>query len=378
MGFYNEMSGYLPKLDMWQREAEKISGKQIKEILDKEILTPWDFYTLLSDEAGMYLEEMAQRAQRITIQNFGKIIFLYTPLYLANYCENRCAYCGFNSDNRIKRSKLTLEEVEQEAKAIAETGLRHILVLTGESRYHSPVSYISDCVRVLRKYFTSISIEIYPLKETEYAQLIAEGIDGLTIYQETYNEKTYNDVHLAGPKKDFINRLETPERACRAGIRAVNIGALLGLDENWVNETFFTGLHAAYLQRKFLDTEISVSPPRMRPYPGRAFQPACNVTDRNLVQILLALRIFLPRVGITVSTRETEDFRNNLLPLGVTKMSAGSSTSVGGRVHNESESQFDIADGRSVQEMHDFLVDEGYQPIYKDWQEIMSGEGLTG
>jgi 2-iminoacetate synthase len=345
-----------------------VTGADIERTLAKEALVERDFLNLLSEQAVPYLERMAQKAHQLTVQNFGRVILLYTPLYLANYCVNQCAYCGFNVTNRITRKKLTLEEVEKEARAIAQTGLRHILILTGESRQHTPVSYIEDCVRVLKNYFDSISIEIYPLTEEEYGQLVAAGVDGLTLYQEVYDPITYDEIHLAGPKKDYRFRLAAPERACRARMRAVNIGALLGL-QDWRKEAFFTGLHAAYLQDKYLDTEISVSLPRLRPHVGN-FAPRSVVSDRDLVQILLALRLFLPRAGITISTRERAEFRDNLLPLGVTKMSAGSCTSVGGHLEEATEGQFDIADQRSVREMHAMLVSRGYQPLYKDWHHL--------
>jgi 2-iminoacetate synthase len=345
-----------------------VTGADIERTLAKEALVERDFLNLLSEQAVPYLERMAQKAHQLTVQNFGRVILLYTPLYLANYCVNQCAYCGFNVTNRITRKKLTLEEVEKEARAIAQTGLRHILILTGESRHHTPVSYIEDCVRVLKNYFDSISIEIYPLTEEEYGQLVAAGVDGLTLYQEVYDPITYDEIHLAGPKKDYRFRLDAPDRACRARMRAVNIGALLGL-QDWRKEAFFTGLHAAYLQDKYLDTEISVSLPRLRPHVGN-FAPRSVVSDRDLVQILLALRLFLPRAGITISTRERAEFRDNLLPLGVTKMSAGSCTSVGGHLEEATEGQFDIADQRSVREMHAMLVSRGYQPLYKDWHHL--------
>lgn len=345
-----------------------VTEADIERTLAKEALVERDFLNLLSEQAVPYLERMAQKAHQLTVQNFGRVILLYTPLYLANYCVNQCAYCGFNVTNRITRKKLTLEEVEKEARAIAQTGLRHILILTGESRHHTPVSYIEDCVRVLKNYFDSISIEIYPLTEEEYGQLVAAGVDGLTLYQEVYDPITYDEIHLAGPKKDYRFRLAAPERACRARMRAVNIGALLGL-QDWRKEAFFTGLHAAYLQDKYLDTEISVSLPRLRPHVGN-FAPRSVVSDRDLVQILLALRLFLPRAGITISTRERAEFRDNLLPLGVTKMSAGSCTSVGGHLEEATEGQFDIADQRSVPEIHAMLVSRGYQPLYKDWHHL--------
>ena len=367
MSFYNE---YIKYRDFnFENFFEKLTDEHIVRAINKEKLDEYDFLTLLSERAEKHLEEMAQKANRLTLQHFGKVIFLYTPMYLANYCVNQCAYCGFNVTNKIVRKKLELDEVEREAEAIAETGLKHILILTGESRKKTPLSYIKDCVKILKKYFSSITIEIYPLTEEEYRELVVAGVDGLTVYQEVYNEKTYDKIHIRGPKKDYRFRLDTPERACRASMRSVNIGALLGL-ENWRSESFFTGLHASYLQNKYLDTEISVSLPRMRPHAG-SFQSVYRVEDKNIVQIMLALRLYMPRVGITISTRERAEFRDNLIGLGVTKMSAGSSTKVGGHtLGEESDGQFDISDPRSVEEMKITIYKKGYQPVFKDWHAI--------
>ncbi|MBM7615873.1 2-iminoacetate synthase ThiH [Alkaliphilus hydrothermalis] len=346
-----------------------ITGSDILRILQQQKLSHLDFLTLLSPKASNYLEEMAQRAHELSVQYFGKTILLYTPMYLSNHCVNRCAYCSFNVDHDIKRDKLTLEEIEEEAKAIAKTGLKHILILTGESRKETPVSYILEATKVLKKYFSSISIEIYPLSTEEYMQVIDAGVDGLTIYQEAYDEDVYKKVHLAGPKKDYHFRLEAAERACEAKIRSVNIGALLGLGQ-WRQEAFMTGLHANYLQNKYMDVEVSVSLPRMRPHIG-AFDDLDFVDDRDLVQILLALRIFLPHGGITISTREMANYRDHLIPLGVTKMSAGVTTAVGGHSsQEEGTSQFEIGDHRSVEEIKEAIIGKGYQPIFKNWMPI--------
>jgi 2-iminoacetate synthase len=261
--------------------------------------------------------------------------------------------------------------VKKEAEIIAATGLKHVLILTGESRQESPVSYIAECVRILTQYFTSISIEIYPLEESEYTELISAGVDGLTIYQEVYDTEIYAQMHPAGPKRNYRFRLEAPERACRAGMRTVNIGTLLGLN-NWRKEAFFTGLHADYLQNRFPEIEISISPPRIRPHLG-GFQPAFKVSDRNLVQYMVAFRLFMPRGGITISTRESSGLRDHLVKLGATKMSAGSCTAVGGRTEHDSTGQFEISDERSVAEMAGMLYSQRYQPVYKDWQILSDG-----
>lgn len=367
MSFYNEYSK-IKDFDFSNFFSE-ITKQDIQRVINKEKLDKYDFLTLLSPAAENFLEEMAQKSHRLTVQNFGKIMHLFTPMYIANHCVNKCSYCGFNVSNNIIRKKLTLEEIEQEAKAISKTGLRHILILTGESKKDSPVSYIINAVKILKKYFDSIAIEVYPLTEEEYSKVVKAGVDSLTIYQEVYNEEIYDRVHIAGPKKNYDFRLNAPERACKARIHSVNIGALLGLDD-WRKEGFFTGLHALYLQNKYSDTEISVSLPRIRPHAG-SFNDIFLVDDKSLVQILLALRLFLPRAGITISTRESQNFRDNLIPLGVTKMSGGVSTEVGGHSSKtKSDSQFEISDKRSVEEMKRILLSKGYQPVFKDWLQI--------
>ncbi|MEN6319652.1 MAG: 2-iminoacetate synthase ThiH [Syntrophaceae bacterium] len=369
MSFYKEIKRYdtFDFDDFFAYTASDTVGK----IIAKNRLHERDYLILLSPTAEHHLEEMAQKAHQLTVQHFGRVILLYTPLYLSNFCVNHCLYCGFQVTNRLERKKLTPVEVEKEAEIIAATGLKHILILTGESRQESPVSYIAECAHILNHYFTSISIEIYPLEESEYAELISAGVDGLTIYQEVYDTEIYGQMHPAGPKRNYRFRLEAPERACRAGMRTVNIGTLLGLN-NWRKEAFFTGVHADYLQNKFPEIEISISPPRIRPHLG-GFQPAFKVSDRNLVQYMVAFRLFMPRGGITISTRESSDLRDHLVKLGATKMSAGSCTAVGGRTEYDSTGQFEISDKRSVSEMAGMLYSQRYQPVYKDWQILSDG-----
>lgn len=345
---------------------KKITNSDIQRIISKNRLTVYDYLALLSPTAEKHLEAIAQKAHYLTVQQFGHSMLLYTPLYLANYCVNQCVYCGFHAHNKIERKRLTLEQVKAEAEAIAATGLKHIIILTGESRHYSSVSYIKECVQTLKEKFTSISIEIYPLDTEEYKELVTSGVDGMTIYQETYHEQTYAELHPAGPKRNYRYRLDAPERACQAGMRTVNIGALLGLSD-WRTEAFLTGVHADYLQRNYADVEISMSPPRMRPHVG-GFPPKVIVSDKNLVQYVLAFRLFMPRGGITLSTRESAALRNNMIKLGVTKMSAGSCTAVGGHSEEASVGQFDISDERTVADMVAMLYSQNYQPVYKDWQ----------
>ncbi|MCF7908101.1 MAG: 2-iminoacetate synthase ThiH [Candidatus Omnitrophica bacterium] len=331
---------------------------------------------LLSLEAEKSLEAMAQKAKTLTLQNFGKTISLYTPLYLSNYCENECLYCGFNANNKIPRRKLKIDELKKEAKFIAKTGLQHILILTGESKKLSPLSYIKESVKILNKLFSSISIEIYPLSQTEYKELIAAGVDGLTIYQEVYSQSEYKKLHPAGPKQDYQFRLDAPERAARAGIRTINIGSLLGLAP-WRKEAFFMLKHAEYLQNKYPEIEMSISLPRLRPQFNN-FQTPYEVSDKNIVQIITAARIFMPRLGITLSTRENSQLRNNLIKLGITKMSAGSTTAVGGhtleKTYIKNSLQFEISDKRDVSQIKIMLLKEGYQPVLKDWVGALQNE----
>lgn len=353
----------------FQEIFSKITSIDVERVLKKDRLTRDDYMVLLSPAAEDYLEEMAQRAHQLTVQHFGKTMQLFLPLYVSDYCVNTCKYCSFSVDNVFPRKRLTMEEVEQEAKAIRDKGIEHIILLSGESRMHSSVEYLKECMTVLKKYFSSVGIEIQPMDQVDYEELVSSGIDGLTVYQEVYNEDIYREIHTKGPKRDYRYRLDTPERGCRAGMRSVNIGALLGLDD-WRKESFISGLHAQYLQHTYLETEIGTSFPRIRPNAG-GFQPNVDVSDKNLVQAMLALRIFLPRVGITISTRENPAFRDHIIPLGVTKMSAASSTEVGGYTNpDDTQSQFEISDERSVDEIRDLLHSKSYQPVMKDWQII--------
>lgn len=376
MGYYEICSKY--KNFEWEKAFGAISEGDVEKAIASEDAGVKGFMALLSPAAQTLLEKTARRSHEITLRYFGRTIQLYTPMYLSNYCDNSCVYCAFNTNNKIERRALTLKEVREEACSIASTGLKTILILTGESRQMSPISYIKDCVRVLKEYFSSISIEIYPLTETEYSLLISTGVDGLTIYQEVYEEDIYNRMHPSGPKSGYRFRLDAPDRGAKSGMRSINIGALLGLGE-WRKEAFFLGLHAKYLQDKFPDAEIGVSIPRVRRQamyrygtgqPG-GFKAPYAVSDENIVQIIVSLRLFLPRIGITVSTRERASLRENLVPLGITKMSAGSTTRVGGRIgtreEHEGTEQFEILDKRSVGEIKRMLESKNYQPVLKDW-----------
>ncbi|MDQ0191786.1 2-iminoacetate synthase ThiH [Paenibacillus wynnii] len=363
MSFYETLG----RLEQYPYEQlwKQYTTNDVLRVLGKDSLDEADLLILLSPAADPLLENMAQKAQQLTRSHFGHAMQLFTPMYLADFCVNHCTYCSFSSIYDFPRKKLSLDEVRREAENIAATGLRHILILTGESRKDNPVSYIKECVEVLREYFTSISIEINPLATAEYQELLKAGVDGLTLYQEVYHQETYKQLHVKGPKRIYRNRLDAPERGCQAGFRSVNIGALLGMHD-WRQEAFLSAMHARYLQDRYPDCEISLSTPRFRPYLGE-FNPECDVSDRALVQIILAYRLFLPRSGITLSTREPAVLRDHLIHLGITKMSAGVSTEVGGHTLEGGTPQFEISDSRSVQEITEMLYVNSFQPVFKDW-----------
>ena len=341
-----------------------IDDYHVEKSLYKEKKTDRDFLNLLSDAAVPYMEEMAGEARKLTLNNFGRAIQLYVPLYIANYCSNECAYCGFSRKNRIGRSVLSPEEIEQNAVEIVKTGMKHILLLTGEAPELTPLSYLVDAVKILRRYFASVSIEIFPMETDDYQTLKAAGVDGLTVYQEVYDRQIYDQVHLSGKKKDYIYRLDTPERGAAAGFRAINIGTLFGLGDPLM-EAFFAGLHAEYLQNKYPEAEISLSLPRLNEAEG-SFQAIHPLSDKKFVQFILAYRLFLPRAGIAISTRERADFRDHLVPLGITKMSAGSVTSVGGYTAGGTP-QFEVSDNRNAADIAKMIEAQGYEPVYKDW-----------
>jgi 2-iminoacetate synthase len=304
------------------------------------------------------------------VQHFGRTIQLFIPLYISNYCSNQCLYCGFNRTHAIARRKLTPAQIEGEARAIAATGMQHILLLTGEAPEVTPMEYIEASVRLLKKYFASVAIEIFPVDEASYVRLRQAGADGLTLYQEVYDPEIYRRLHPAGPKADYRWRLDAPERGARAGLRAVNIGALIGLGDPR-REVFYGALHARYLDDRYLDVEVGLSLPRFNPAEGD-FRPDHPIADRTFVQFLLALRLFQPRAPLTVSTRESAGFRDRLIPLGVTRFSAGSCTGVGGYAEPEERDvpQFEVSDRRSVAEVARAIAARGYQPVYKDWDRI--------
>lgn len=367
VSFAEEMKAY-SALDV-SKAVHGCQSRDVIRVLSKDRLGPEDLLALLSPVAGTMLEDLARRAAEISLRHFGRAVQLFTPLYVSDFCTNRCVYCGFNAEQGSKRRQLSLEEVRVEAEHIAATGLRQILVLTGDARAKAPPDYLEQVLTVLREFFPSLLLEIYALTQEEYARMIAAGAEGLTIYQETYDQELYARLHPGGPKRDYAFRLDAPERACRAGMRWVGIGALYGLGD-WRMDAFWAALHARRLQDRYPGAEIGLSLPRMRPHAG-AWQPEHPVSDRELTQILLAQRLYLPRASITLSTREAPRLRDNLLPLGVTRLSAGVSTSVGGHGADQAGTpQFEVADDRSVGEIATMLRNKGFQPVFKDWQPL--------
>jgi 2-iminoacetate synthase len=360
---------------------EKISRLRWEEI-EKQIMscTPDDvaralaarslgmdgLISLLSPAAEQAMEEMAQRAHRLTQQRFGRVISLFAPLYLSNECTNSCVYCGFNVQNTVDRLTIAAEQVEAEASFLYSQGFRHILLVSGEAPQAVTMEYLTKILQKLRHSFSSISIELYPMPTGDYQTLISNGVDGLIVYQETYNEKSYRDVHPAGSKSNYRWRLETPERGGEAGFRRIGIGALLGLN-NWRVEGFFLALHARYLLRNFWKSHITISFPRLRPAAGE-YKPPYPVSDAQLLQLITALRLLLPDAGLVLSTREPAYLRDNLIPVGITSMSAGSCTAPGGYAHEvQAQAQFDIADHRSPEAVAKIIKEKGYDPVWKDW-----------
>ncbi|MBL4933115.1 2-iminoacetate synthase ThiH [Clostridium paridis] len=346
---------------------ENYTEIDVKKALAKDTLSIEDYAAILSPAAMPLLETMARKSMEETKKHFGNSVCLFTPLYIANYCENHCVYCGFNCMNKIHRGMLSLEEIEAELKEIALTGLQEILLLTGESRHMSGVQYIGDAVKLASKYFSTVGIEIYPLNSDEYAFLHECGADFVSVYQETYNTDKYEQVHLRGPKRIFPYRFNAQERAILGGMRGVSFGALLGLDD-FRKDAFAAGLHAYFIQQKYPHAEVSFSTPRLRPYINNADNNPNDVHEKQLLQVMLAYRLFMPFAGITISTRERAGFRDNVIGLAATKISAGVKVGVGGHSEEEKgDEQFEISDPRSVNEVHEMILTKGLQPVYTDY-----------
>lgn len=349
-------------------DYNQYTKEDVKRALSHDIRTPEDFAALLSPAAEPFLEEMAALAKEETRRHFGNSVYLFTPIYISNYCENHCVYCGFHCKNNIRRAKLDYEGIEQEMKAIAATGLEEILILTGESRNMSDVKYIGEACKIARNYFKMVGIEVYPMNTDEYAYLHACGADYVTVFQETYCSDIYEKLHLSGHKRVFPYRVNAQERALIGGMRGVAFGALLGLGD-FRKDAFATGIHAYLLQRKYPHAEISFSCPRLRPIAGDTTIHSGNVHETQLLQVILSYRLFMPFAGITVSTRERSEFRNHVAGLAATKLSAGVSTGIGGHGEEEEQGdgQFEIADERSLEEVVTALRDFGLQPVMNDY-----------
>ncbi|MBQ8187572.1 MAG: 2-iminoacetate synthase ThiH [Clostridia bacterium] len=351
------------------------TARDVRAALDHETCSVEDFKALLSPAAEPFLEEMAQKARTETSKHFGNTVYLFTPLYIANYCENYCVYCGFNCYNHIHRMKLNMEQIEHEMKVIADSGMEEILILTGESRSQSNVEYIGEACKLARKYFRMVGLEIYPVNTDEYRYLHDCGADYVTVFQETYDAEKYETLHLLGHKRVWPYRFDAQERALRGGMRGVAFSALLGLSD-FRKDALASALHVYYLQRKYPHAEMSLSCPRLRPIINNDKLSPLDVGEKQLCQILCAYRIFLPYVGITVSSRESAAFRNGIVKIAATKVSAGVSTGIGdheskytGREDDaaKGDEQFEIDDSRSFETMYRDMSDEGLQPVLNDY-----------
>ena len=350
-------------------DYDQYTAADVRAALSHEYRTLEDFKALLSPAAQPFIEEIAQAAQLETRKHFGNSVCMFTPLYISNYCENYCIYCGFNCHNKINRAKLNASEIEKEMAAIAKTGLQEILILTGESKKMSDVKYIGEACKIARKYFKVIGLEVYPMNSDEYAYLHECGADYVTVFQETYNSDKYETLHLAGHKRIFPYRVNAQERALKGGMRGVGFAALLGLDD-FRKAALATGYHAYLLQKKYPRAEIAFSCPRLCPIINNDRINPKDVHETQLLQVVCAYRLFMPFASITISTREVARVRDNLVNIAATKISAGVSTGIGSHVddiEDKGDDQFEISDGRSVDEVFNALLDNGLQPVMSDY-----------
>ncbi|MCM1360994.1 MAG: 2-iminoacetate synthase ThiH [Clostridiales bacterium] len=361
--------------EMESYDYDSYTAADVRTALSHENCTVEDLKALLSPAAEPFLEKMAERARLETQKHFGNTVYLFTPLYIANHCENYCVYCGFNCYNDIKRMKLDMEQIEHEMQIIADSGMEEILILTGESRSQSGVEYIGEACRLARKYFKMVGVEIYPVNTDEYRYLHECGVDYVTVFQETYDSDRYEQLHLMGHKRVWPYRFDAQERALMAGMRGVAGSALLGLSD-FRKDALASALHMYYLQRKYPHAEISLSCPRLRPIVNNEAINPLDVHERQLCQVLCAYRIFMPFCGITVSSRESETFRNGIVKIAATKVSAGVSTGIGDHeskytgkenVSEGGDEQFEINDGRSFKKMYDDMSGDGLQPVLNDY-----------
>ena len=346
------------------------SKEKIERILSQESISFTDFLCLLSPLAEAFLEKMAAKAHAISVQRFGKTIQLYNPIYISNECNNQCKYCGFRHDSKLERKTLTLEEFEQELEFLLEQGFKNILLVSGENKKSVNINYLENIIKKTLEKCPYVSLEIYPLSLEEYKRLNKAGASGVTIYQETYHRETYLAVHGKGTKQNFDARIDVPDIICQAGYKNIGIGALLGLYD-WRYDAAISALHAEYLMKTYWKTKVSLSIPRLKNVP-EDFKIINPVSDKNLVQIITAFRIFLPDVGIALSTRESPELRDNLIPLGITQMSAGSKTNPGGYATSQGLKQFPVVDDRSTKQVVCAIMAKGYEPVWKDWDEVFN------
>ncbi|MBR3646183.1 MAG: 2-iminoacetate synthase ThiH [Lachnospiraceae bacterium] len=360
---------------MNEYDYNKYTAVDVRRALEKSVCTVEDFKALLSPAAEPFLEEMAKKAKMETTKHFGNTVYIFTPLYIANYCENYCVYCGFNCYNDINRMKLSIEQIEKEMKVIADSGMEEILILTGESRSKSDVKYIGEACKLARKYFRMVGLEIYPVNTDEYKYLHECGADYVTVFQETYDIEKYETLHLLGHKRVWPYRFDAQERALRGGMRGVAFSALLGLSD-FRKDALASALHVYYLQRKYPSAEMSLSCPRLRPIINNSTINPLDVHEKQLCQIICAYRIFLPFVGITVSSRESKEFRDGIVKIAATKVSAGVSTGIGDHESKytgkdsdqlEGDEQFEINDARSIDKMYEDITSNGLQPVLNDY-----------
>ena len=358
----------------WDNIKEQIyttTAEDVRSVLTKKKRNVQDFLTLISPAASPFLEAMAQLTQRLTQQRFGKTIQLYAPLYVSNECNNICTYCGFSFNNKIKRRTLTDAELLQEADILKKMGVEHILLVSGEANHIVGQAYFLNALEVLKPHFANISIEVQPLSAKQYTELQQAGTHAVMVYQETYHKEVYKTYHPKGKKSNFNFRLDTPDRIGQASIHKIGLGVLLGL-ENWRVDSFFTALHIDYLQKKYWKSKYSVSFPRLRPAQG-IIEPNFVMNDRDLLQLICAYRIWNFDLEISISTRESAIFRNNVIGIGATSMSAGSKTNPGGyTTDEESLEQFEISDERPMEVFREVIKQKGYDPVMKDWDRSYS------
>ncbi|HSD06269.1 2-iminoacetate synthase ThiH [Flavobacterium sp.] len=362
--------------DSIQTKIYQTSAREVEQALVKSKRNLDDFLAMISPAAQPYLEEMAQQCHELTKKRFGKTIQMYAPLYLSNECQNICTYCGFSLDNKIKRKTLTDSEIKQEIQVLKNNGFDHVLLVTGEANYSVNINYFLNAIAQIKNDFSIISVEVQPLSQEEYERLHEAGVYSVLVYQETYHQEVYKKYHTKGKKSNFDFRLETPDRIGKAGLHKIGMGVLLGL-EDWRTDSFFNALHLDYLQKTYWQTKYSVSFPRLRPAEG-IIEPNFIMDDKDLTQLICAYRLWNEDLEISISTRENENFRNNIIPIGTTSMSAGSKTNPGGYVVDpQSLEQFEISDERSAAEIAEIITQKGYEPVWKDWDRTFSSKSKT-